>query len=449
MIVPHTALLAWTAVVAIPALGWLVWSPSPWPALLCLLWAGGAGWDAWSSRRALGALRVGAPGTVRLARLREDAFTIGIQDEPERSYPLRLGLVIPSVLEPREEIQTLRRRDAGAEARAEWTLCPRERGRYLIGPLHAETRSRWGLWAVRRTLDVRIEVLVYPGLLAERRHLPALFLRKGFVGLQHQRRFGKGREFEQLRDYQPGDSQEDIHWKASAKRRRLITKIFQVERTQEVYVAIDASRLSGRRVARHDAEDGEPADDALIERYVNAALLLGRAAEMQGDLFGLLTFSDRLQSFVRARRGQGHYRACLDAVCRLRTRPVSPDFGEACSFIRHRLRRRALIVLLTQLDDPVIAENLLRDIELIRRQHLVLVCMPTPPVVRPLFTDTDAVRSTEDVYAALAGHLRWRKLREVSDALHKKGVGLLLTPDDAMLARLVTHYLNIKQRQML
>ncbi len=454
MIAPRTALLLWTAFVLVPMAGWLTVAPGPVPVLIILAGVCAVVWDAVRSREALAYMNTIVPGTVRLARQRSDRIVIRLAGKSDQAGTIRVGCAFPEELGVRHDIRTVHLRPGQREGRVEWNVYPLERGRYRLDACHLETPSRWRFWNVRRTVPVALDILVYPGLLSERRRVPALFMRRGFVGIQHQRRFGKGREFEQLRDYQPGDSLEDIHWKATAKRGHPVTKMFQIERTQEVYVAIDASRLSGRRIAskrvdaEHEAEDAY-ATEPLVERYVNSALLLGRAAEMQGDLFGLITFSDRLLSFVRARRGHGHYRACLDAVCRLQPQPVAPDFGEVCSFIRHQLRRRALIIVLTQLDDPVLAESVVRDLELIRRQHLVAVCMPAPPLIRPLFSEAQDVDRPEDLYAALGGHLRWRRLREISDALQKKGIGFLLTPDDSMLASLVTHYLNIKQRQML
>ena len=95
-------------------------------------------------------------------------------------------------------------------------------------------------------MPAQSEIRVYPNLFTERRNLAALFLHRGAFGLHAQRQVGKGREFEKLREYMPGDSFDEIHWKATAKRGRPITKVFQIERTQEVYVVIDASRLSAR-----------------------------------------------------------------------------------------------------------------------------------------------------------------------------------------------------------
>src|SRR5207247_4961504 len=113
-----------------------------------------------------------------------------------------------------------------------------------------------GFWAARKSVATKSEVRVYPNLFNERKNLAALFLHRGAFGLHAQRQVGKGREFEKLREYIPGDGYDEIHWKATAKRGRPVTKVFQIERTQEVYVVIDASRLSARPVASRKLDAG-------------------------------------------------------------------------------------------------------------------------------------------------------------------------------------------------
>ena len=233
----------------------------------------------------------------------------------------------------------------------------------------------------------------------------------------------------------PGDSYDEIHWKATAKRGRPITKVFQIERTQEVYVVIDASRLSAREVeGRRSGVEGRGQPDSFqpptldtgpstpaLERFVTAALVLGLAAEQQGDLFGVLTFTDKVQTFVRAKNGSAHYSACRDALYTLQPQIVTPDYDEVCAFIRLHLRRRALLVFLTSLDDPALAESFVRNMDLIRRQHLVLVNMLPPPGVAPLFTNPD-LAAADELYQHLGGHLLWHNLRELEKVLHRRGV---------------------------
>jgi uncharacterized protein (DUF58 family) len=185
-----------------------------------------------------------------------------------------------------------------------------------------------------------------------------------------------------------------------------------------------------------------------LERFVSAALVLGLAAEKQGDLFGVLTFSDRVHKFVRARNGRAHYSACRDALYALQPKGVTPDYEELFSFIRQRLRRRALLVFLTALDDPIIAESFVKSVDLIRQQHLVLVNMIPPAGVQPLFED-DQVTEVKEVYDALAGHMRWAGLQELGRSLQQKGVRFSLLSSEKLSAELVTSYLNIKRRQIL
>ena len=126
---------------------------------------------------------------------------------------------------------------------------------------------------------------------------------------------------------------------------------------------------------------------------------------------------------------------------------VTPDFDELCTFIRLRLRRRALLVFLTALDDPALAESFVRNMDLIRRQHLVLVNMLQPPGVEPLFTDPTSRAGR--LVSQLGGHLRWQKLRELQKVLQRRGVRFSLLDNERLSAELVSQYLNVKQRQLL
>jgi uncharacterized protein (DUF58 family) len=184
-----------------------------------------------------------------------------------------------------------------------------------------------------------------------------------------------------------------------------------------------------------------------LERFITAGLVLGLAAERQGDLFGLLTFTNKVETFVRARNGSAHYAACRDALYTLQPQLVAPDFDEVCTFIRLRLRRRALLVILTALDDPVLAESFVKNVDLIRRQHLVLVNMLPPPGVAPIFSDPN-VTCLDDLYRHLGGHQRWHDLRQLEKVLQRRGVRFSLLNQERLSAQLVSQYLEVKRRQL-
>jgi uncharacterized protein (DUF58 family) len=181
---------------------------------------------------------------------------------------------------------------------------------------------------------------------------------------------------------------------------------------------------------------------------VTAGLVLGLAAEQQGDLFGLMAFSNQVDKFVRARNGKAHYSVCRDALYTLQARDVTPDFDEVGTFLRLRLRRRALLFFLTSLDDAALAEGFLRNVDLICRHHLVVVGMLQPPGITPLFSNP-GLRSVDEIYEHLGRHLLWNKLRELEKVLRRRGVHFALLQNERLSAELVSQYLAIKQRQLL
>jgi len=318
------------------------------------------------------------------------------------------------------------------------TCTPLKRGKYPLIHSYLEIMSPLRLWQARFRLDTPAEIRVYPNLLGERKKNAALFLNRGLYGIHARRMVGKGREFEKLREYVHGDDYEDIDWKATARRHRPITRVFQVEHTQEVYVVIDSSRLSGRLT------EVEP----ILEGYVTAALVLGAAAQRQGDLFGLVAFSDKIDTFLRAASGKAHYGTCRDAIYTMMPEIVSPDFDNLFTQLRLKLRKRALLFFLTDLSDPVLAESFIRNVSLVCRKHLVLVNMVRPPKVHPLFERADA-DSLDSLYEHLGGHLIWRNLVETGRSLNRYGVSFTQLKEPRLSAELISQYLNVKQRQLL
>ena len=343
MIVPRARLLFWVASAVLPfaLLGALAPASAGLALLVVLLVLGLAAADAVAGWRGVRGLAAELPPVVRLAKDRPGGVSLRLYNPVAVARPLKVALAWPAEIAPESETT-----DTLLPAQAGWTritlnCTPRQRGRYAFTATYLEDASPLGFWAVRKTVPGRSELHVYPNLLTERKTLGAVFLNRGLTGLHTQRQVGKGREFEKLREYVPGDGYDDIHWKATARRGRPVTKVFHVERTQEVYVVADASRLSARPVAAGGAEtDATP----VLEQFLTAALTLGLAAEQQGDRFGVVTFADRVEKFVRAGSGQAHYGACRDALYRLQPQPVTPDFDELGTFLRLRLRRRALLI---------------------------------------------------------------------------------------------------------
>jgi uncharacterized protein (DUF58 family) len=312
---------------------------------------------------------------------------------------------------------------------------PRGRGTFTLNAAVIEMASPLRLWNARRRIAVASEVRVYPDLGADRSVVAPLLMRRN-PGVHVQRQLGRGREFEKLRDYIPGDALNEIHWKATARRHRLVTRTFRIERTQEVYAVLDCSRLTGRPAA---------GGDSVLERYISAALVLALAGRQQGDLFGLVTFSDVVHSFVRAGGAPAHYDACRNALLNLTPRAVAPDYAELFATIEARLRRRALLLFLTELDDLAAAEDFLRGVGPLARRHLVAVASVRDAGVRPMFTA--AAATLPDVYERLGGHLGWKRLEQTAAGLRARGVHTVSADAGKLALELTRFYLNARQRQ--
>jgi uncharacterized protein (DUF58 family) len=396
----------------------------------------------------LSSVQVELPEVMRLTNGRAGEILIRIHNERLHLKRLRLGLSFPRGISspymdmmidlPPEEVDSF----------VKWPCKALKQGRYLMENCYLETQSSLGLWALRGMKPAQLELRVFPNLFIERKNLIGLFLNRG-IGVHVQRQVGKGREFEKLREYMPGDSFEDIHWKATAKRAQPITKAYQIERTQQVYIMLDMSRLSNRISNLSDLNTA-PGNmhTTLLERFITAALVMGLAAERQGDLFGLATFDNMVRKFVRAKNGKAHYNTCRDILYTLQPQNVSPDFEEIFTFIGTHLRRRALLIFLTHLDDPELARSFNQHVGLISRMHVILVNMLKPSLANPLFS-TPAIESMDEIYQHLGGHLLWCSLRETEKVLQRQGVGFALLENEKLCSELVTRYLSIKQRQIL
>lgn len=385
------------------------------------------------------------PKVLRGAVNRPLRLDVHITNQTRHARLVRLALPLPASFSKDAEWDSISLPADVEASRAALSVVPRKRGRFVLSRAVIETSSILGLWHMRRAHPLESEIRVYPNLFADKKTLAALLASRSGVGVHTLRQLGKGREFEKLREYVPGDGYDEIHWKATARRRRPITKVYQIERSQDIYIAVDISRLSARLLGS-GLGSGEGVTTTL-DSYITAALVLAQAAEGQGDRFGLLAFSNQVHRFVPAGNGKAHYAACRDALFSLQPHALSPDFSEVASFLRLRVRRRALVIFLTALDDPILGEGFVRGADLLRRQHLLFAAMIQPQGVVPVFTSP--VENPDDLYVQLGGHMLWNDLRELQKLLQSRGVPFHLLEKDRYSADLVNHYIAVKQAQAL
>ena len=243
-----------------------------------------------------------------------------------------------------------------------YRLRPRRRGDVEFSRVEVWRHSSFDLWRRRFFFGAPREVRVLPNFRPTLiRGLAGLEERLAQVGVHLQRRRGEGLEFQELRDYRPGDTQRQINWKATARRGQLVTRQYQDDRNQQLVLLLDCGR-------RMHAREGELTH---FDHVLDAALLLAWVALRQGDAVGVQAFAgDR--RWLPPVRGRGALERLLDAIYDLETSTESPDFPAAAALLMERQRRRALVLLLTNLRDED-DDELIPAIRTLRRRHLVLV----------------------------------------------------------------------------
>jgi uncharacterized protein (DUF58 family) len=320
---------------------------------------------------------------------------------------------------------------AGGIGRARARICPRRRGLIRIGPGAARVLGPRGLGWRRVVAGPAREVRVDPPVEALRR-LSLDANRARWQGGRTGRLRGVGSEFEALRDYRRDDDSRWIDWKATARRRKLTSREYQVDEHQSVVFLVDTGRLMA-------AEDGERSK---LDHALGAALAIGHAAMTRGDNLGVLAFDRVVRGELAPARGRGQAVRLHETLSRLEPTLVEPDYAGAFARLRRTVRKRSLVLVFTDLVDESVSAELIRAVAAGRRRHLVIVVTLSDrelveQLAREPAAPLDAYRSAVAADALLLRDAAVRRLRG-------SGVVVVDTPADRLAAAAVEAYLRVR-----
>ncbi len=316
-----------------------------------------------------------------------------------------------------------------------------------------ERQSRLRIWRLRRWFDMSEPLRIDANLRSGRREILRSPVYRMLVASQQTPWTGHGREFERLREYQPGDTYSEIAWKSTARRGTPVIRLFQWEQKQEVYFLVDQSRASA--LAVHPATNSESAalqaraPQRMLDLAVETALVAATVALELGDEFGLVAYADGAKSWLRAGSGQSQFHQFRDHLLNIEPLPTTADYEMLFSDIRVRLRRRAYLVLLADLTERSIADSLRRGVGLVGSSHALLMTSILPAHMRPAFSAKEDLKTDQDVYAALAGDRENLRLVALARQLRQLDVQLRYVPAEKFLRTAVEGYLESKQEQRL
>jgi len=386
------------------------------------------------------------PAKVNITRAFGSRFAVGsatevlikVQNGTARTLALIIKDEYPPVMKLSGAREARFKVEAQRTASLIYELTPPKRGRFEFGKIGVRFLSRLKLVWCETYVGNPDVVKVYPNMRRAREaELMALGARSLVAARRKSSWRGEGRDFESLRDYVRGDELRHISWTATARRGKLTTRQYQIERDQTILIALDAGRLMTARIEQ----------ESKLDSAVHAALALMAAAAKAGDNAGLVVFGRKIRRFLPPGRGRDHLESALEALYAVEAEMIEPSYARALEFIAANSKRRSLVVLLTDLVDEEGSRELLSSLRLLRPRHLPLVVTiadrdlkavvgEAPETVRDLFTQSVA----EEII-----HQREAALRLVES----QG-GLALDVTAARLAPvLLEKYLQVKERGLL
>lgn len=414
------------------AFGPLIWAGT----LLLVLWAGACilDWglapsgDDWEVRRHHApALSLATDNRIDLsfrAKQRRPA-QVEVRDE----FP-------PTVLcTPASLAFTL---EPGAEHAGFYVARPTARGLHHFGRIVVRATGPLGLWKRQTAIPAEADIPVYPALAAIGRWEE--LVRRGALqemGVRSWRRFGEGTEFAGVREYVAGDDFRRINWRSSARLGRPMTSEYQPERSRPIWLVLDCGRLMA----------GGSGPVSKLDGALSAALLLAWVALFRGDRVGAIGVAGELVATVPLRAGRSHYTQILQGLFPLQPQLVDADWELALAQLRQRQGPRALIVLFTDLIDPMVAGEMARATARLRPRHLPLVVTQRDPALDvALRTPPGADRALYRRAAAIS------LLEERAGALRQLRNFGVLTVDagpEGISPALLNRYLELKARGLL
>ena len=413
------------------------WSGFAWLAGVYVLFVVGLIALDWRTAGTVQRFAVARQHDTRLSLGAENPITLSVRHPGRRQVTFWLRDEPPDAF--RIETRILKGEAAAHQVwQGVYCVCPLRRGDYRFGDLNLRWRGPLGLVVRQGRIAAAAPVKVYPNLLDVRRYdllLPHNRLQE--MGLRHTRMFGEGTEFERLREYLPDDEFRRIDWKATARRNRPVTIEYQTERSQNVIAVVEIGRMMQSPVAQI----------AKLDYVINAVLLLAYVATGKGDKVGLLTFADDVSNYLSPRQGRGQFYRMLELLYAVDALPVEPDYRRALSYLALKQRRRALVVIFTDLSGGVSMNALVRQVTVLAKRSLPLVVTISDPDVHA------AARQRPNDSLAVYQHAAAIQLldeRQITlDTLRRQGVLTLDVPANQLSTAVINRYLELKGKTLL
>ena len=411
-------------------------------------------WDALVATAALwDGLRLPAPHLISVERSWNNAPALDSETEIELAIEQYGGVTLecrlvddlPRSLVPEPATHFLKAYP-GVRSTLRYRIEPRERGDARTGALYIRYASPLGLVTRWAEAPLHQTVRVYPTL--RQGEDQQIFLARGReidLQLRNLRQRGLGHDFESLREYLLGDDLRDVCWTATARRGQLITRLYQTERSQAVWIVLDAGRLLRGTTAPSPSNPHRIAHSKL-DHACSTAIALAQLALFSGDRVGLLVYGANVQQRVLPGRGAAHLRQIVEALAQARAESSEADHLRATAVLSRYQPRRALVLWITDLAESAMRPEVVDGaLQLLHRHVLLFVAMAQPDVeaiahARPA--------NVEQMFRASAAQELTGRRALLLARLRERGALTLDLDPEKLTAAVLNQYLMVKERSM-
>jgi uncharacterized protein (DUF58 family) len=425
-------------------------------ALVCVLPIALSPWPATAFVALLGLLTVvvladvalaASPRALRFTRDGDTAARLGedvdvrlvVEHAGRRGFRGRLRDAWPpsARAEPRTHTVNL---DAGQRVALVTTLRPVRRGDQVSALVTARTIGPLGLAGRQASHRVPWQVRILPPFLS-RKHLPSRLAKlRELDGAVPVLIRGQGTEFDSLREYVVGDDVRSIDWRATAKRADVVVRTWRPERDRRIVIVMDTGRTSAGRVGV-DPTAGDPSGWPRLDWSMDAALLLAALASRAGDHVDFIAH-DRVPRAGVFNASRTELLAHLvEAMAPLQPALVESDAPAMVAAVQRRIRRRALVVLMTELNPSALDEGLMGVLPQLSAKHQVLIAAVSDPRIDRLAAGrADAAQ----VYDAASAERARNDRGHVATRLRRMGIDVVDAEPEELAPALADRYLAMK-----
>ncbi|HRZ41778.1 MAG TPA: DUF58 domain-containing protein [Bacteroidales bacterium] len=368
----------------------------------------------------------------------ENPVSVSVENRTSRyQYKIRVLDELPEQLQKRDLVFTTTILP-GKTVLLHYTTRPVTRGEYHYGRVIVLASTRLGLAARRFTCELNMMVPVYPSVIQMKKfEIRSMEKLSRFYGVKKMRKIGHSYEFDTIKNYVTGDDMRCVNWKATSRSPQLMVNHYEDEKSQQIYSVIDKSRPMMLPCG----------GVTLMDHAINTSLVMSNVALQKHDKAGLVTFSDRMGSVVRAGDRREQMSRIFETLYHEKPRPMEADFGLLYQVLQKLIPVRSMVFLYTNFESRYALERVLPVLRKISHRHLLLVINFEHEGLNE--TAIRSAGSAEEVYVSALAREMAEEKQQMAILMRHHGIQVILTKPEDLTVNSVNRYLELKARGMI